>query len=317
LLEPTLPNIVSDVVTMEYGRFIIGPLEGGYGTTLGNALRRVLLSSLSGAAVASVKISDVYHEFSPIPYAKEDTTRLLLNLKKLRLKSHSDDSVRLPLEAKGEGIVTAGDIQCPTEVEIINPELHLLTLNSDDAELDMELVVQQGKGYSPAEERGSLPIGEIPVDAIFSPIRKVNYKVERTRVGRMTNYDRLTIEIWTDGTIEPEEALSTAAEILVTQFSFVATLGKPEAEEELEEGGIPTRVYDALIDDLGLSVRAFNCLKRAGITKVGKVLEMLQRGDDEILQIRNFGKKSLEELKAALRAKGFLPEKSKEETEVK
>lgn len=312
----TLPKIVADVVTTEYGRFIIGPLEGGYGTTLGNALRRVLLSSLPGAAVTSVKISDVYHEFSPIPHAKEDTTKLLLNLKKLRLKCRSDDSVRLHLEAKGEGVVTAGDIQCPVEVEIVNPELHLLTLDSDDAELDMELVVQRGKGYSPAEERGKLPIGEIPVDAIFSPIRKVNYVVERTRVGRMTNYDRLTIEIWTDGTIGPQEALITAAQILVQQFSLIANLGGAAVEEEVEAGAIPSHVYETLIDDLDLSVRAFNCLKRAGITKVGEVLERLQKGDDEILLIRNFGKKSLEELKGALRAKGFLPEEIEEEEEI-
>jgi len=307
-----LPKIVADVVTTGYGRFIIGPLEGGYGTTLGNALRRVLLSSLPGAAVTSVKIGDVYHEFSPLPYAKEDTTRLLLNLKKLRLRCRSDDSVRLRLEARGEGIVTAGDIQCPPEVEIVNPELHLLTLDSDNAELDMELVVQRGKGYSPAEERGKLPIGEIPVDAIFSPIRKVNYTVERTRVGRMTNYDQLTIEIWTDGTIGPQEALSTAARILVRQFSLIANLGEAEVEEEVEVEAIPAHVYDILIDDLGLSVRAFNCLKRAGITKVGEVLEKLQKGDDEILLIRNFGKKSLEELKRKLRAKGFLPEEPEE-----
>lgn len=315
MVDTTLPKIICDVVAKEYGRFIIGPLEGGYGTTLGNALRRVLLSSLPGAAVTSVKIGDVYHEFSSIPHAKEDTTRLLLNVKRLRLTCRSDDSVRLRLEAKGEGVVTAGDVVCPTEVEIINPELHLLTLDSDDAELDMELVVQRGKGYSPAEERGKLPIGEVPVDAIFSPIRKVNYTVERTRVGRMTNYDQLTIEVWTDGTIEPQQALTTAAQTLVTQFSLIANLGRAMAEEEAEPGVIPAHVHEMLIEDLGLSVRAFNCLKRAGVINVGEILQRLQRGDEEILVIRNFGKKSLEELKEALRAKGFLPKEIEEETE--
>ncbi|MFQ6057754.1 MAG: DNA-directed RNA polymerase subunit alpha [Anaerolineae bacterium] len=315
MLDTTLPKIECEAISRDYGRFTISPLEGGFGITLGNALRRVLLSSLPGAAVTSIKINDVYHEFSPIPHAREDTTRLILNLKKLRLKSRSDDSVRLRLEARGEGVITAGDIQCPSEVEIINPELPLLTLASDDAELDMELVVQRGKGYSPAEERGKLPIGEIPVDAIFSPIRKVNYTVKRTRVGRMTDYDHLTIEVWTDGTIHPREALSYAAQLLVKHFSLVASLGEAVAEEEVVEEAIPAHVYETLIDDLDLSVRAYNCLKRAGITKVGEVLERLQKGDEEILVIRNFGKKSLEELKEALRAKDFLQEESEEEIE--
>lgn len=307
MLNIELPKIEIDAVSRDYGKFIIGPLNGGYGITLGNALRRVLLSSLPGAAVTSIKINGVHHEFSPIPHAKEDTTRLILNVKQIRLRSHADGPVRLRVERHGEGDILAADIDTPSDVEIINPELKLLTLDSPDAEFEMELVVQRGKGYSPAEERGKLPIGEIPVDAIFSPIRKVNYYVEQTRVGRMTDYDRLGIEIWTDGTIQPQEALRQAAEILVQQFSLIAQFGRqielPAAEAR---DTIPPHVYETPIEDLELSVRAYNCLKRAGITKVGEVLEKLRKGDEEMLVIRNFGRKSLDELKEALRVKGFL-----------
>ena len=306
-MEILTPSIEIEALTREYGRFVLSPLEGGYGTTLGNALRRVLLSSLPGAAVTAVKINDIYHEFSPIPHAKEDTTRLILNLKKLRLRSTAENGVRMYLEAHGEGVVTAADIQAPPEVEILNPELELLTLDSDDAHIEMELLVERGKGYSPAEERTGLHIGELPVDAIFSPIRKVACHVEQTRVGRMTNYDRLTIEIWTDGTISPTDALRQAAQILVDQFKLIANFGVEAPEEEgVEEEGIPQSVYETPIEDLDLSVRAYNCLKRAGITQVGEVIERLRRGDDEMLAIRNFGQKSLDELKAKLAQHGYL-----------
>ncbi len=305
--ELELPTIECEAISRDYGRFVITPLEGGYGITLGNALRRVLLSSLPGAAVTSVRIDGIHHEFSPIPGAREDTTQLLLNLKRIRFKFYGENPIRLQLEARGEGVVTAADIRCPSDVEIVNPELPLLTLDSSDAQVEMELTVQRGKGYSPAEERGRLPIGELPVDAIFSPIRKVNFTVQQTRVGRMTNYDQLTMEIWTDGSISPEGALRQAAQILAEQFSFIAKFGVEEeaAEEEAAEI-IPAYVYETPIEELELSVRAYNCLKRAGITKVGEILERLQKGDQEMLAIRNFGRKSLDELKAALRAKGFL-----------
>ena len=308
-MNPVLPKIECDASSQSYGRFIIGPLESGYGITLGNALRRVLLSSLPGAAVTSIRISGVHHEFSTIPYVKEDTTALILNVKQLRLKLQGDESARLRVEVKGEGEITAGDIECPSQVEIVNPDLHLLTADSSEAELDMELVVERGKGYSPAEERRKLPLGEIPVDAVFSPIRKANFVVERARVGQMTNFDRLIMEIWTDGVIEPEEALSSAAEILVEHLSLLVGVGEmaPEEEEEAEEGGIPSRIYETPIEELELSVRAYNCLKRAGITKVGEILEKMAIGEDEILSIRNFGKKSLAELKERMRAKGFWP----------
>ena len=312
-----LPKIECDASSWNYGRFIIGPLESGYGITLGNALRRVLLSSLPGAAVISIKISDVYHEFSAIPHVKEDTTALILNIKQLRLKLQGDESVRLRVEVNGEGEITAGDIECPPQVEIVNPDLHLLTADSSEAKLDMELVVEGGKGYSPAEERGQLPIGEIPVDAVFSPIRKANFVVERARVGQMTNFDRLIMEIWTDGTIEPEEALSSAAQILVEHLSLLVDVGEmpPEEEEEAVEGLIPTRIYETPIEELELSVRAYNCLKRAGVTKVGEILEKMTQGEDEILAIRNFGKKSLAELKERMRVKGFWPIEGEETAE--
>ncbi len=309
MLNLVLPKIECDASSQNYGRFIIGPLESGYGITLGNALRRVLLSSLPGAAVTSIRISGVHHEFSAIPHVKEDTSALILNVKQLRLKLQGDESARLRVEVNGEGEITAGDIECPHQVEIVNPDLHLLTADSSEAELDMELVVERGKGYSPAEERGKLPIGEIPVDAVFSPIRKANFVVERARVGQMTNFDRLIMEIWTDGTIEPEKALSNAAQILVEHLSLLVGVGEmpPEEEEEAEEALIPVRVYETPIEELELSVRAYNCLKRAGITKVGEILEKMAGGEDEILAIRNFGKKSLAELKERMQAKGLWP----------
>ncbi len=305
-----LPGIETDVATAEYGRFVIGPMESGFGITVGNALRRVMMAALPGAAVTSVKLNDVYHEFSPIPHAREDTTRLLLNVKQLRLKSSSDNSVRLVLRAKGAGEVTAADIECPSDVEIINPDLRLLTLDSDEADFEMEFVVERGRGYSFAEERDRLPIGEIPVDALFSPVRRVSYAVDRARVGQGTSYDRLTIEVWTDGTISPEMALSSAANILMKHFSQIAALGGLGIPEEAEKPReVPSYVAEMPIEELGLSVRAYNCLKRAGISDVGEVLERLRMGDDQMLVIRNFGQKSLAELKETLQAKGIpLPE---------
>lgn len=314
MLNLVLPKIECDAFSQSYGRFIIGPLESGYGITLGNALRRVLLSSLQGAAVTSIRISGVYHEFSAIPHVKEDTITLLLNVKQIRLKMHSNEPARLSLSVRGEGEVTAGDLECPSHVEIVNPDLHLLTVDFPEADLEIEMVASVGRGYSPAEERGKLPIGEIPVDAIFSPIRKASYTVERARIGQVTNLDRLIMEIWTDGTISPKEALSESARILVKYFSLVSGVSEIPSPEEVEEKeAIPSRIYDTPIEELDLTVRAYNCLKRAGITKVGEVLEKLEKGDEEILAVRNFGRKSLEELKQKLWAKGFLPPEKLEE----
>ena len=307
MVESVLPKIEAEATSKSYGKFVIGPLESGYGVTLGNALRRVLLASLSGAAVTSVKVDGVHHEFTPIPHAKEDMTQLILNLKQLRFKVHDGDQpVRLHLEARGRGSVTAGDLQAPAQVEMINPDQHLLTLDSDDAAIEMDLTVSHGKGYSPAEERGKLPIDEIPVDAVFSPVKKANFRVERARVGQMTNYDNLIMEVWTDGSISPREALTDSARVLVKLFSLVAGFAGEGEVEEVLESEIPSRVYDTPIEELELSVRAYNCLKRAGITKVGEILERLKKGTDEILAIRNFGQKSLDELMERLQAKGYL-----------
>ena len=305
-----LPKVETEASAQSYGRFSIGPLESGYGITLGNALRRVLLASLPGAAVTSLRVSGIHHEFSDIPHVREDMTALILNVKQLRVKLSNDESARLRAEIKGEGILTAGDLECPPNVEIVNPDLSLFVADSPEAELDIELVVEPGRGYSPAEERSKLPIGEIPVDAIFSPVRRASYTVERARIGQVTDYDRLVLEVSTDGTISPHDALSEAARILVQHFTLISGVAEeePEAEMEEEEGGIPARIYETPIEELELTVRAYNCLKRAGITQVGEILEKLQKGEDEILAIRNFGQKSLDELMDRLREKGFLDE---------
>lgn len=315
-----LPKIESTAMTREYGRFVVGPLEKGYGTTIGNALRRILLASLPGAAVTSIRVTDVPHEFSAIPHVREDMMQLILNIKQLRLKLHNTDTARLRLEVHGTGTVTAADIQTPPEVEIINPELYLFTVDSEDAFLEIEMTAETGRGYSPAEERGRLPIGELPVDAIFSPIRRVGYEVEKIRVGQIADYDRVVIEIWTDGTIKPEEALAQSAQILMQQLRPVAGVSEetfmPIEDKKEEEGAIPNEWYDTPIEQLDLSVRVFNSLKRTGITKVGEMLDMLERGEETMLAIRNFGEKSLDELKAQLRSKGFLKDEPAEKSRV-
>jgi DNA-directed RNA polymerase subunit alpha len=302
-------------ITDRYAQVRISPLEGGYGTTMGNALRRVLLSSLGGAAISSVRIGGVFHEFAVIPNAREDTTRLLLNLKQIRFRPLAEDGSQewhLTLLSRGEGLVTAADIQLPSDLEVVNPEQPIITLDQRDAELQLDLVVRRGRGYSPAEERGKLPIGELPVDAIYSPVRRVAYDVTKTRVGRLSDHDSLTIEVWTDGTVRPDDAIRQAAMILAAGFRQVAGFGSEiPAEASRPEQGIPLAIYETPIEDLDLSVRAYNCLKRAGLTRVGEILERMAQGTDEMLVIRNFGQKSLDELKDALVAKGFydyLPE---------
>jgi DNA-directed RNA polymerase subunit alpha len=286
-------------------------MESGYGITIGNVLRRVLLSSLEGAAIVSMQVRGIHHEFSTIPHVREDMTSLLLNLKQIRFKfaEGAEDQARLRLEVKGEGVVVAGDIVCPPTLEVINPEQYLLTTDSPEADLEIEMTVSLGRGYSPAEERGKLPVAEIPTDAIFSPVRRVSYKVERARIGQVSNFDRLIMELWTDGTISPAEALSTGAQLVVKHMTSIADVGDVtlEVEPEVEESWIPERIAETNIEELDLSVRAFNCLKRAGITKVGEILERLERDEEELLAIRNFGQKSLDELKLNLEAKGFWP----------
>lgn len=311
MLSLVLPKVEADAQARNYGRFIIGPMESGYGITVGNVLRRVLLSSLEGAAIVSVQVRGIHHEFSTIPHVREDMTSLLLNLKQVRFKfaDGAEDQARLRLEVKGEGVVVAGDIVCPPILEVVNPEQYLLTTDSPDADLEIEMTVTLGRGYSPAEERGKLPVAEIPTDAIFSPVRRVNYKIERARIGQVSNFDRLIMEVWTDGTVSPAEALSTGAQLVVKHMAAIADVGDVtlEVEPEVEESWIPERIAETNIEDLDLSVRAFNCLKRAGITKVGEILERLERDEEELLAIRNFGQKSLDELKENLEAKGYWP----------
>lgn len=307
MLNTVLPRIEVEASSQNYGHFVISPLESGYGITLGNALRRVLLSSLPGAAITSIRVSGIHHEFSAIPFVREDTTQLILNVKQIRIKSRSEDPVRIHVEVTSEGPITAGDIICPPEVEIMNPEQYLLTADSNDVDMDIEMVVEVGRGYSPAEERTRLPLGEIPVDAIFSPVRKTAYRVERTRIGQQTDYDKLNLEIWTDGTVAPDAALRESAKILVQHLNLLAGAEAVTVEPVAQdEQGIPSRVYDAPIEELELTVRAYNCLKRAGITKVGEILKRMEKGEEEMLAIRNFGKKSLDELVDKLREKSYL-----------
>lgn len=304
-----MPKIERDAVARNYGKFYISPLERGYGITIGNALRRILLSSLEGAAVTSIRITDVAHEFSDISGVREDVLQLMLNIKQLRLILHEGESARLRIEVEGEGVVTAADIIAPAEVEIVNPELYLFTVDSDKARLEIEMNVQRGRGYSPSDERERLPIGELPTDAIFSPVRRVQFEVGRARVGQDTSFDRLLIEIWSDGTVKPSEALSRSAQILMAHLRDIAGVTEESllvAAAQEEEPKMASEVYDTPIENLDLSVRVFNSLKRTGITTVGEVLDMLEKGSDAMLSIRNFGEKSLDELRLRLQEKGYL-----------
>jgi len=294
-----------------YGKFVISPLERGYGVTLGNALRRVLLSSLDGVAVTSVRITDVLHEFSDIPGVREDVIQVMLQIKQLRLILHDVDSSHLHLDVRGEGMVTAADIIAPAEVEIINPDLYLFTVDNARTKLEIDLTVERGRGYSPANERsGRLPIGELPVDAIFSPVKRVNWAVANARVGQSTNYDRLTLEIWSDGSIPPEKALGTSSKILIDHLRFMAGVSEEiltvGVEKEVSGSRLTSEAAETPIENLDLSVRVFNSLKRTGITTVGDVLELLEKGDEAVMSIRNFGEKSLDELRLKMREKGFL-----------
>jgi DNA-directed RNA polymerase subunit alpha len=312
LLSFVLPKVELENSSQNYSRFVIGPLESGFGITLGNALRRILLSSLPGAAVTSLRISDISHEFSVIPHVKEDTTWFLLNVKQLRFRFDEDieDAVAARIEVRGEGPVSGGDIICPPGVEVVNPEILLLTADSDKAELDVELTIERGRGYLSIEDRASarLTLGEIPVDAIFSPVRRVRYNVERARIGHESGYDKLLLEIWTDGTIAPEDGLRQAAQLMVRHLVLIrgveATLPE-QAGGELDH--IPGGLYEKEIEALGLNVRVYNCLRRAGINTVGEILESLSKGDEELLAIRNFGSKSLDEMKERLVELRLLP----------
>lgn len=284
-----------------YGRFVVEPLERGFGHTLGNALRRSLLSSLPGAAVTSVQIDGVQHEFSTIPGVKEDVTEIILNLKELSVRLFADVVKQVEIIAEGPGVVTAADIRVDSEVEVVNPELHIATL-SEGTKLHMTLNIERGHGYVSAERSKptTLPvIGVIPLDAIYTPVRKVNYLVEDTRVGQITDYDKLVMEVWTNGSVTPEEAIGMASKILVSQLSIFTRL-TDQPVSRLEEESDPELVGKAAemtIDELDLSVRAFNCLKRAGINTVA---ELVQKDQEDMMKVRNLGKKSLEEVEQKL-----------------
>lgn len=297
------PEIRVETDEPDYAQIVAEPLEKGFGTTLGNSLRRVLLSSLPGAAVTSVRVEGVEHEFSTIEGMKEDVTEFLLNLKEVRLRAFSDRPARLFLEVGGPGEVTAGQIESTADYEIVNPELVLATLDSKEASLVVDLNVETGRGYLPATVSEGLPIGVIPVDAIFTPVRRVNFRVSNTRVGQDTNFDRLDLEIWTDGTVDGQQALSMASELLREQLLGFQRLGGeivesaiPQDDTEFFEG------HDMPIEQLQLSVRAYNCLKRSGLMTVGTVLE---KSEEELLALRNFGEKSYFELKEKLISAGF------------
>jgi DNA-directed RNA polymerase subunit alpha len=307
------PNIqcVETLVTEEglhYSRFVAEPLERGYGTTLGNALRRVLLSDLEGAAITAICIEGVQHEFSTISGMTEDIVDLILNLKGVVVKLHGDEAKTAFLSVKREGLVTAADITSDPDVEILNPEWHLATLDAG-ASLEMELQVERGKGFVPAERnrRPHQPVGVIPVDSIFMPVRKVNYQIEDTRVGQSVDFDRLILEIWSNGSIDPEEALARAAELLIEQFRPFALLARDEASlMSLGEAGAGVAAgspaAELSIEELELSVRAYNCLKRANIYTVADLLKKTER---ELMDIKNFGKKSAEEVIERLRSFGY------------
>ena len=284
-----------------YGKFVAEPLGRGFAITLGNALRRVLLSSLPGAAITWVKIDGALHEFSVIPHVKEDITEFLLNIKGVRLHSLSQRSGKLLLEVKGEGEVTAGDIQPSADLEVANPEHHLATLDSPEAQLSVELNVEIGKGYQPSGKSDGLPLGVIPVDAIFSPVRKTNFTVEPTRIGQETAYERLVLEVWTDETISPLEAVSQASQILVDHLAPFRDLTRPLAlaEKERKVPSLPPEKYNMPLEELNLSVRTYNCLKRAGIDTLGQLAEKSER---ELMDLRHFGQKSMDEVKERLQS---------------
>ncbi|GGJ00859.1 DNA-directed RNA polymerase subunit alpha [Alicyclobacillus cellulosilyticus] len=306
MIEIEKPNIEIVERSDTYGKFVVEPLERGYGTTLGNSLRRILLSSIPGAAVRSVKIEGVLHEFSTIPGVVEDTTEIILNLKRLSLRIHSDEEKVLIIDAENAGEVTAGDIRADSDVDIINPDLHIATL-TEGARLYMEMRAGRGRGYVPADRNKGeeQEIGVIPIDSLYSPIKKVNYTVENTRVGQVTDYDKLTLEVWTDGSVSPEEAVSIGAKILTDHLALFAGLnerGRDMGSASDRDDAQADKIADMPIEELDLSVRSYNCLKRAGINTVG---ELCSKTEEEMMKVRNLGRKSLEEVIEKLAALGL------------
>lgn len=308
MLEIEKPKIecVESTEDGSYGRFVVEPLERGYGTTLGNSLRRILLSSLPGVAANSVKIEGVLHEFSTVKGVKEDVTELILNIKALCLKMEGDDSRIIYIDAQGPGEVTGADIRTDGSVEVVNKDLHIATLD-EDGKLYMEIEVSRGRGYvtQNRNKRDDMPIGTIAVDSIYSPIKRVNFTIENTRVAQITDYDKLTIEVWGNGTIRPEEAISLAAKILIEHFKLFMTLTDHADDVEImveKEEDKKEKVLEMTIEELDLSVRSYNCLKRAGINTVQ---ELTQRSMEDMMKVRNLGRKSLEEVEQKLKALGL------------
>ena len=327
LIRPKRLEVEKETLTPFYGKFTAEPFERGFGITIGNSLRRILLSSLQGAAIASVKIDGVLHEFSTIPGTKEDMTEIILNLKEVRLKLHTEGPKTIRVKTEGPKVLKAGDILTGDAVEILNPDHYIATL-SRDGKLSMEMVVKMGRGYVPAErnKEESQPIGTIPMDAIFSPIKKVNYTVTNARVGQITDYDKLTLELWTDGSLNPEEAIAHSAKILKDQLSIFITFEEeeetemPYSEDQEEKEGVNENLLRS-VDELELSVRSANCLKHANIKLIG---DLVQKTEAEILATKNFGRKSLNEIKDILTEMGLSlgmkldnwpPKKSEEEME--
>ena len=317
MIEIEKPRIETAELTEDgkYGRFIVEPLERGFGNTLGNSLRRVLLSSLEGCAVTSVTIDGVRHEFATIPGVKEDVTEIVLNLKSLVPKLHEVCPKVVEIDAEGAGEVTAANIKCDDEVEILNPELHIATLG-EGAKLNMEITLDRGRGYVPGERNkqlaGNNVIGVLPIDSIYTPVLKVNYTVDNTRVGQITDYDKLTLDVWTNGVISAEEAVSLAAKVLTEHLNLFVNLSDKASSAEVmveKDDKGKEKILEMTIEDLDLSVRSFNCLKRAGINTVE---DLINKSEEDMMKVRNLGRKSLEEVVQKLNSRGFSLQKEDE-----
>lgn len=309
-IEKPKIEIVEISEDQKYGKFVCEPLERGYGTTLGNSLRRILLSSLMGAAITSIQIDGVLHEFSTIPGVRDDVTNIILNLKSLCLKMHNDEPHTISIDVTGEKEVTGADIKADADIEILNPDLHIATIDESGA-LKMEMTVERGRGYVPADKnkKPDQPIGVIPIDSIFSPIQRVNYTVSDTRVGNVTDYDKLTLEVWTNGALRPEEAISKSASILIAHFKLFQSMAGVSEEEDASESTFQeneedeaNKVMEMTIEDLDLSVRSFNCLKRA---EINTVADLANKSEEDMMKVRNLGRKSLDEVRNKLKELGL------------
>ncbi|WP_337781782.1 DNA-directed RNA polymerase subunit alpha [Ruminococcus sp.] len=317
MIEIEKPRIETEELTEDgkHGRFVVEPLERGFGNTLGNSLRRVLLSSLEGCAVTSIKIDGVLHEFSTIPGVKEDVTEIVLNMKSVVAKLYETSPKVVEISAQGPCVVTAGDIKCDSEVEILNPEQHIATLG-EDAKFNMEITIDKGRGYIPAERNklisGNNVIGVLPIDSIYTPVLKVNYTVDNTRVGQITDYDKLTLDVWTNGVINAQEAVSLAAKVLTEHLNLFVNLSDKASSAEVmveKDDKGKEKILEMTIEDLDLSVRSFNCLKRAGINTVE---DLINKSEEDMMKVRNLGRKSLEEVIQKLNSLGFSLQKEDE-----